>query len=403
MKNISQIKDCYGCGVCATICPKSIISISLNDEGFYQPCIADVNRCINCGLCLNVCSFSNDGLSLKAEQIRGYAGWSNNQAVRRKCSSGGVAFEVGCALLNQGYEVCAVRYNPLNQIAEHYIAKSAAELIPSIGSKYIQSYTLNGFKAIDRKKKYLVVGTPCQIDSFRRLIRKWKVEDNFVLMDFYCHGVPSMLLWNKYIKEAEKITGPISYSSWRNKRLGWNEKSAFSINEEEWGEKVDWHDSYNILIKGDKQNFNSRCSQGDLFYKFFLKDVCLGKACYSSCKFKALNSSADIRIGDFWGSEYSSNEEGVNALVVFTEKGNSILKGTNSSLVEHPVDIVMQAQMKHNPNKPKIRGLFIRKLQDGSFSIKDIDKFYNRYHLPQRVINLLKRRVIGSLRFFNKK
>lgn len=66
------------------------------------------------------------------------------------------------------------------------------ELIPSIGSKYIQSYTEEAFKKIDRKQKYLVTGTPCQIDSFRRFIRKFRCEDNFILMDFYCHCVPSM-------------------------------------------------------------------------------------------------------------------------------------------------------------------------------------------------------------------
>lgn len=35
--NISNIKNCYGCGVCATACPRKIISLALNSDGFYEP------------------------------------------------------------------------------------------------------------------------------------------------------------------------------------------------------------------------------------------------------------------------------------------------------------------------------------------------------------------------------
>ena len=95
----------------------------------------------------------------------------------KKCSSGGVGFEISKILLEQGYKICGVRYNPTLNRAEHYISVSKEELVQSAGSKYIQSYTVDGFRSIDRKEKYLVVGTPCQIDSFRRYIRKNHIEE----------------------------------------------------------------------------------------------------------------------------------------------------------------------------------------------------------------------------------
>ena len=221
-KNISNIRNCYGCGVCAKACPQNIIKIHLNSDGFYGPYIKEISRCTQCGLCIEVCSYNNDALALNANfKPKSYAAWSDDFAVRRKCSSGGVGFEVAKYLINQGYKVLGCRYNVEKNRAEHYVASTVEELIQSIGSKYLQSYTFNGLKQIDRKNKYLVTGTPCQIDSFRRYIQKFHCENNFVLVDFFCHGVPSMLMWNKYIKWAEKQVGKLTYVSWRNKQTGW--------------------------------------------------------------------------------------------------------------------------------------------------------------------------------------
>lgn len=280
--NIKDIHDCYGCGVCATVCSRNIIEIHLNDDGFYEPRIVDESKCTDCGLCVDVCAYSHDEISVNNVPAASYGAWSKEAAVRRKCSSGGVGFEIGRYLIAQGYKVCGVRYNVDKNRAEHYIATTTEELIPSIGSKYIQSYTVDGFKAIDRKDKYLVTGTPCQMASFRRYLKKFKKEDNFVLMDFFCHGVPSMLMWNKYVKWAEEKVGKLTYVSWRNKFTGWHDSWAMAIDGEEKGEKIDWHESYNLLIRGKKSFINSRLSQGDMFYRLFLSDACLGKACYEN-------------------------------------------------------------------------------------------------------------------------
>lgn len=361
--NISNIHNCYGCGVCATACPQKIIEIKLNSEGFYEPYISDLEKCTDCNICIDVCGYIHDKLSINNVPLKSYAAWSKESDVRRKCSSGGIGFEIGRYLIKQGYKVCGVRYNVETNRAEHYIATTVEELIPTIGSKYIQSYTVDGFKAINRKEKHLVTGTPCQIDAFRRYIRKFHCEDNFVLMDFFCHGVPSMLLWDKYIKEVEDVTGKPTYVSWRNKFTGWHDSWAMSIDGEKTGEKVDWHDSYNMLIRGKKGFYNSRLSQGDAFYRLFLSDSCLGKACYERCKFKYDKSSADIRIGDLWGKTYKDNEDGVSATVAFTEKGDEILQWCNCTLIEHPFEVVAEGQMKQMPQRKKpyfIATLFMR-------------------------------------------
>lgn len=352
MNNISQIKNCYGCGVCSASCAKKIISIELNRDGFYEPRVNE-SECTNCGICLEVCAFNHEERALTSDEIniKAWAAWSNDENVRRKCSSGGVGFEIGRQLIEQGYKAVGCRYDIKKQRAEHYIATTVEEFVQSIGSKYIQSYTEEAFQQIKRKcERYLVTGTPCQIDSFRRMIRKFRCEDNFILLDFFCHCVPSMHAWKAYIKMLEPMIGEVTYASWRNKfDYGWHDSWLMGLDGENTCKPVDWHDSYNLLIREKKTFIQSRRSQGDLFYKLFLGDVCLAPQCQKQCKYKYDNSSADIRIGDLWGKTYQTDQKGVSALISFTETGRKIIEGLKDvTLVEHPFNVVAEGQMRNN-------------------------------------------------------
>lgn len=330
--NVTRLQECYGCGVCAASCPKKIISIRLNQDGFYEPVIDDIGACIECGICLDVCAFDHRDLAKDCKPIKSWAAWSNDECIRRKCSSGGIGFEIGEQLIEKGYKVVSCRYDVKEQRAEHYIATTVEEFVQSIGSKYIQSYTEVAFKQIERKcQQYLITGTPCQIDSFRRMIRKFHCEENFILMDFFCHCVPSMHAWYAYLRMQEKIVGKVTYVSWRNKF------------------QYGWHNSWLMYLKGDKKDLESRWTQGDLFYKLFLGDVCLGKQCQKDCKYKYDKSSADIRIGDLWGITYKDDEKGTSALVAFSQLGYEVINNLkNVSLVEHPFNVVAEGQMKSN-------------------------------------------------------
>lgn len=353
--NISKIKDCYGCGVCAKSCGKKIIDIKLNSDGFYEPYIIDDSQCNECGLCLNVCAYNYEEEPAFSVPLKSYASWSKNYNIRKICSSGGIGFEISKALINKGYKVCAVRYNNKINRAEHYLAENIDALIESVGSKYIQSYSVDAFKLIDLKEKYLITGTPCQIDSLRRYIRKFKKEDNFVLLDFFCHGVPSMLVWNKYIKSIEKETGTFISVEWRNKDTG-------------------WHDSWCMNVKGSKGVYMSKATKGDYFYQLFLRNACLNKACYSKCKYKFNKSSADLRIGDLWGTSYQENQDGVSALVSFTSKGNDVIKILQDvHLMEHPFKVVAEGQIENKLKEPRIiRKIILSLLRNEFISIKNI-------------------------------
>ena len=336
MSNVSNIKSCYGCGVCAIVCAKKIISIEQDGDGFYAPRIANIEQCTDCGFCTKVCAYSHDEVMDSDAVPQGYAGWSTDKAVLKSCSSGGVGFEIGRSLLNEGYKLCGVRYDASVNRAMHYVASTPEEWELSMGSKYIQSYTVDAFRAIGRKEKWLVTGTPCQIDSFRRYLRMFKAEENFVLMDFFCHGVPSKLMWDKYFSKVRRKIGEVVSTSWRSKENGWN-------------------DSWVMTLQGRDGTHVSYRSKDDAFYQLFLGNQCLGKACYAHCKYKGLNSAADIRIGDFWGTTYQDNETGVSALLGLTAKGKEVISATKGIVcVSHGIDEVIDGQMKHKLSYPLI-------------------------------------------------
>lgn len=91
-----------------------------------------------------------------------------------------------------------------------------------------------------------------------------------------------------------------------------------------------------------------------MFYRLFLSDACLGKACYEKCKYKYDQSAADIRIGDAWGSHYKDDEKGVSAAIALTDKGNELLRCCNCELEPLNFDVVAEGQMKERVCYPPI-------------------------------------------------
>lgn len=395
-KNIAILSHCYGCGVCVPSCPKKIIDLRKNENGFYSPVIIDQSKCIECGICLDVCAFNHSGLSLKDTSPTSYAGWSNDSNVRLRCSSGGVGYELGKKCIENGMKACGVRYNAEKRIAEHFIASTVKDYMSTVGSKYIPSYTVDALRNINKRDKYLVTGTPCQIDSFRRYVRRFKIEDNFILMDFFCHGVPSLLLWDQYLEQIEKKVGRSTFASWRNKTSGWHDSWSICIDTDK--QAYDWQESYNLSIKEKSHRYQSKLTDGDLFYKFFLGNLCLNDCCYD-CKYKACHSSADIRIGDLWGKKYQYDDMGTSAVIALTERGLKTLQDLNNvcTLIPETLDNVIEGQMRKSPTKPWVRKIILNKLNSQK-TLSSINSTivhpYKVLLLPRRILKRIKRTFI---------
>lgn len=53
-KKISSTNDCVGCTTCVNICPKHIINLTYDEEGFLQPTIS-TEKCVRCKKCIKTC------------------------------------------------------------------------------------------------------------------------------------------------------------------------------------------------------------------------------------------------------------------------------------------------------------------------------------------------------------
>lgn len=390
MKNVGEIHDCYGCGVCSAVCPTHIVDIGLDRDGFYAPHITDPSKCIDCGLCLGSCAFLHTGLASPCPPLAAWAVWSEDPRVRQVCSSGGVGFEICRQLMARGYEVIACRYDAEKHRAEHYVASDEVSLIESIGSKYIQSYTQEAFSRIKKGGKYVIVGTPCQIDSLRRMLERRKMTDHVVLVDFFCHCVPSMWAWTGYLRYVGKKIGPVTYASWRNKfGFGWHDSWTMSLDNKSEAPQTVGASNPEDLLRERKGAFVSRRSQGDIFYRLFLGDLTLNPACHSDCKYKYDKSSADIRIGDLWGKRYAGDEKGVSAVAAFSRKGADILESLEDvTITPMSFDEMAQGQMKRNSPDKMMRPVVIGLLRHGVA----VDSLLLRgVMFAQRVIDKIKR------------
>lgn len=362
-KCVGNRQECYGCGMCAAVCKTRVLSMKLNKLGFMVPRIVNQEACTNCGLCSVICNYGTTEFPAFSKPLASYAGWSNSHDVKKMCSSGGIAYELCIKFLSDGYKICAAKYNADSKKVEHYIIENESQLKDSVGSKYLQSHTQEAFANISPRERHVIIGTPCQIDMWRRYLRKIKKEDNFLLIDFFCHGVPSYNVWTKYLSENGLVDRMIKSVTWRDKSRGWHKSWNISAY------KADRPEDYRLSYRSSSQD-------GDSFYFMFLSNCALNPACYSECKYKEFSSSADIRLGDLWGNLYKENEEGVSACVAFTPKGNDALQAINATLLKCGEEDVAEGQMKHHIAKPWYYCLVSKAIISPFISLKTIRKTF---------------------------
>lgn len=307
-----QIHDktrCCGCAACVQRCPKECITLEEDTEGFLYPRV-DTMRCVECGLCEQVCPVLHPGSSRQPQAC--YAAVHSDATVRCASSSGGVFTALAASVISSGGVVFGARF-AADWSVEHACTETLEGLSAFQGSKYVQSRIGDTYRQAEaflkQGRTVLFTGTPCQISGLRRYLRK--DYDALLTMDFICHGVPSPLVWRRYLQAVRPDTSGSSPRGiyFRDKVLGWHR--------------------FSMTIRYDHASV-SRPFLEDPYMRGFLANLFLRPSCYA-CRVKPCSSGADLTIGDFWGIELIrpdlDDDGGVSSILVHTPSGARALEG----------------------------------------------------------------------------
>jgi coenzyme F420-reducing hydrogenase beta subunit len=308
---------CSGCTACMNICPFDAISMQPDREGFLYP-VTDEKLCTDCALCQQICPFQNDfSIGDNYEQPKVYAAKHRDDNVRMNSSSGGMFTAISDYILSNNGIIYGAAFDEQFRVC-HQKAENTKERDKFRGSKYVQSDLNRVFTDIkDELKKgrmVLFTGTPCQNAGLSAYLRK--SYENLYLCDIVCHGVPSPLLWKKYVHFIEKRhkSKLIKYS-FRYKKKGWR--------------------GYNVYAKFENGKSSLNTTEVLVYANLFASDLALRSSCYH-CRFTNLHRPSDITIGDFWGIEKSIPEFednlGVSLVLINSPKGLDLFQKISSSL-----------------------------------------------------------------------
>ena len=178
---------------------------------------------------------------------------------------------------------------------------------------------------LDEGKSVLFCGTPCQVIGVRSVLG---YRENLFLCDFICHGTPSALWFEKYLRTLEnKYESKVTFVDFRSKLVGWA--------------------PHCIHIKFGNGKEYIKTSAADPYLIDFSKNLHLRKNCYN-CN-RILNSQADLSLGDYWAVRVYKNmentNEGISIVRAQTELGAKYLEKIKTTpqvfskdLTEHEVE-----------------------------------------------------------------
>lgn len=293
---------CYGCAVCADVCPKNCIVMSYDQYGFYTPVIRE-DECLRCGKCIKTCPANNSVPGVSVNQV--YKGYANDitSEENQKSTSGAIFVLLAKTILNSGGVVFGVSFDKDFKNVSHIACFEMSQVDSCRGSKYIQSQTQGIYKQVNQLlkqgKKVLFSGTPCQVAALKSYLKV--IPDNLFTVDFVCHGVGSTKFYQEYLK---KITNGASVS-----HVGFRDKCGFYLN-------------FKFRVTdSEKTQIIEYPSKEKNFINAFANNLISRESC-GECKYASKERVADISLADniLFVTE-KEKQYGSSLIFINTQKG----------------------------------------------------------------------------------
>lgn len=308
----SVLKDeesCVGCNACYCACNFNAIKLTKDKGGFFYPKI-NIEKCIQCGQCHAVCPVENKKFE-DSKKCEIYVCQNKDNIQRKNSSSGGVFSALAEYVLEREGYVFGAMYDEKFRVYHGSINKKS-ELKKLQGSKYVQSdmgtIFLDVLQKLKSNKYVLFSGTPCQVEALKKFLKK--EYDNLITMDFVCHGVPSPLIFKRYLSFIEKkFNKKIKNVYFRDKSFGYASSTM----------AIEFNDGKFINSDADVKSYK----------RMYFKGLISRKACYN-CKFKAIKHNCDFTVFDCWSmnrfNKVWDDDKGSSYVIVQSNKGRQILQ-----------------------------------------------------------------------------
>lgn len=376
MIKISDKKQCCGCEACVQACPKQCIDFTQDAQGFFYPSVNE-DKCVDCGLCNKVCPILNVEDYRLPPSTPVFAAYNNDDEQRRTGSSGGI-FELLAleTIKNKGIVFGAVFNEEWNVV--HGYAETEEQIEALKRSKYVQSRIGTNYKQVKsfliQGKQVLFVGTPCQIAGLKHYLRK--DYENLITVDVVCHGVPSPMIWKKYLAEKKKEIackynaneGDVLFKSisFRDKVKSWRRYHltlTYGIRED----GIDAIGSDSIVGTASQYVWEND------YMLSFLHDFANRPSCFD-CKFRNGKCRSDLTLADFWGIEKLTNiqelkeDKGTSLIMAHTDKGQKIIMNLPCFIQEFAFRVSLWANpaVFYNWPKPISYNLFFKECKKHS-------------------------------------
>ena len=377
--DIINKERCCGCEACVNVCPMHCITMKEDSEGFRYPYV-DESKCIKCGACEKVCFYNKPIPDMPATQA--FACYNTDDDERKISSSGGIFILLARKIIAEQGVVYGAAFDIANGAATMR-AETYEECKLLQGSKYVQSGNNGCFARVKEDllngKKVLYTGTPCQINALKCYLGGIDMT-NLYCMDIICHGVPSTLLYHKYVEYLEtKYKQPVKHIYFRNKDFGWDRSVV-------------------VVVLNDGSVIRPKKYKSDYFIRAFLADILLRPSCLS-CVSKNAGYSSDITVGDYWG--YAQNNmnmfdnKGLSACLIRSEKGSELFNSVKESLKykqSSEEDVAAGNPSLVHPNKQRYnRKKFLEELRVRDFDVAVDVTLKVPFH--KKVFRYIKRKV----------
>lgn len=306
MIEIKNKQDCCGCTACAAICHKDAIVMKADEEGFVYP-VVDTEKCIRCGACNRVCPIQNPIKEEEKEQ-KAFLVQHKDEQVRLESSAGGAFTAIATTVIEKGGVVFGAAYDDNFQVHHTYV-ENIKDLKRFRNSKYVQSNLGDSFKQVKNFLKegrwVCFSGTPCQIEGLYKYVGP---HNKLILVDVVCHGIPSPLIWNKYLEYQDVKNSRPDNIRFRDKFYGYKYSTM-------------------SMVK-DGKNLYHAGSQLDPMLRAFFSDTCDRPSCYE-CPFKKRYRVSDLTIWDCFSvydfDKQMDDDKGTTRVLCHSEKGKAVI------------------------------------------------------------------------------